>query len=150
MPIFDEIIDELTSASVFSKLDHRSGYHQIRLREGDEHKTTFQTHHGHFEYRVMPFCLTEAPATFQDFMNQLLAPLLRRCVVVFLNDVLVYNTTMEEHLIHLEQVLNLISQQQLYWKQSKCMFGQAKLEFLGHIVSAAGINTDLKKIKIYP
>jgi hypothetical protein len=76
MPIFDEIIDELTSASVFSKLDHRSGYHQIRLREGDEHKTTFQTHHGHFEYRVMPFCLTEAPATFQDFMNQLLAPLL--------------------------------------------------------------------------
>jgi hypothetical protein len=148
MPIFDEIVDELAGASVFSKLDHRSGYHQIRLREGDEPKTAFQTHHGHFEYRVMPFGLTGAPATFQDFMNQLLAPFLRKWVVVFLDDVLVYSATMEEHVGHLKQVLDLISQQQLYLRESKCVFGQAKLEFLGHIVSAAGITTDPNKIRV--
>jgi hypothetical protein len=148
MPVFDEIVDELTGALVFSKLDHRSGYHQIRLREGDEPKTAFQTHHGHFEYRVMPFGLMGALATFQDFMNQLLAPFLRKWVVVFLDDVLVYSATMEEHVGHLKQVLDLISQQQLYLRESKCVFDQAKLEFLGHIVSAAGITTDPNKIRV--
>jgi hypothetical protein len=76
MHVFDEIVDELAGASIFSKLDHRSGYHQIRLREGDESKTAFEAHHGHFVYRAMPFGLMGAPSTFQDFMNQLLAPFL--------------------------------------------------------------------------
>lgn len=148
MPIFDEIIDELGGAAIFSKLDHRSGYHQIRLKEGDEYKTTFQTHHGHFEYRVMPFGLTGAPATFQNFMNKLLAPLLRKCVVVFLDDVLVYSANLDDHVKHLRQVFELLSQQQLYLKQSKCLFAQTQLEFLGHIVSAAGVTTDPKKVEV--
>jgi hypothetical protein len=148
MPIFDEIIDELGGAAIFSKLDHRSGYHQIRLKEGDEYKTTFQTHHGHFEYRVMPFALTGAHATFQNFMNKLLAPLLRKCVVVFLDDVLVYSANLDDHVKHLRQVFELLSQQQLYLKQSKCLFAQTQLEFLGHIVSAAGVTTDPKKVEV--
>lgn len=148
MPIFDEIIDELGGAAIFSKLDHRSGYHQIRLKEGDEYKTTFQMHHGHFEYRVMPFGLTGAPATFQNFMNKLLAPLLRKCVVVFLDDVLVYSANLDDHVKHLRQVFELLSQQQLYLKQSKCLFAQTQLEFLGHIVSAAGVTTDPKKVEV--
>lgn len=96
----------------------------------------------------MPFGLMGAPATFQDFMNQLLVPFLRKWVVVFLDDVLVYSATMEEHVVHLRQVLDLISQQQLYLKESKCVFSQEKLEFLGHVVSASGITIDPKKSKV--
>jgi hypothetical protein len=102
MPIFEEIVDELQGASIFSKLDHRSGYHQIRIKEGEEYKTAFQTHQGHFEYRVMPFGLTGAPSTFQSFMNRLLTPLLQKCVFVFIDDVLVYSATLEDHVIHLK------------------------------------------------
>jgi hypothetical protein len=104
MPIFDEIADELSEAVIFSKLDHRAGYHQIRIKEGDEPKTAFQTHSGHFEYRVMPFGLMGAPATFQEFMNHILAPLLRKCVVVFLDYVLVYSPSLELHVQHLKAV----------------------------------------------
>jgi hypothetical protein len=121
---------------------------RIRIKEGDEYKTAFQTHHSHFEYRVMPFGLTGAPTTFQSFMNRLLAPMLRKCVVVFIDDVLVYSATLEDHVRHLTQVFELLSQQKLHLKQSKCLFAQEKLEFLGHIVSAAGITTDPKKVEV--
>jgi hypothetical protein len=148
MPIFDEITDELSGVAVFSKLDHRSGYHQIWHKEGDEHKTVFQTHYGHFEYRVMPFGLTGAPATFQEFMNHILAPLLRKCVVVFLDDVLVYSPNLETHVQHLQAVFELLNHHKLHLKRSKCSFAQDKLEFLGHVVSAQGISTDPHKVQM--
>lgn len=148
MPIFYEITDELGGATMFSKLDHRSGYHQIRINEGDEHKTTFQTHHDHFDYRVMPFGLVGAPATFQDFMNQILSPLLRKCVVVFIDDVLVYSQTMDEHVKHLEQVFQILSNHQLHLKMTKCLFAQSQLEFLRHVVSAAGISIDPNNVTV--
>jgi hypothetical protein len=105
-------------------------------------------HHEHFEYKVMPFGLTGALATFQNFMNQLLAPLLRRCVVVFLDDVLVYSATLEDHVRHLRQVFELLQQHELHLEQSKCLFAQKRLEFLGHVISAEGISTDPKKVAV--
>jgi transposase InsO family protein len=148
MPVFDEITDELSGAAIFTKLDHRAGYHQIRIQEGEEFKTAFQTHNGHYEYKVMPFGLTGAPATFQDFMNHILSPLLRQCVVVFLDDILVYSDTLERHIEHLEQVFRILQQNQLKLKLSKCKFAQDKLEFLGHMISANGIATDPSKVAV--
>lgn len=107
MPIIEKILDELFGATVFTKLDHRSGYHQIRIKKADD-KNAFQTHNGHYEYKVMSLGLTGAPATFQEFMNFVLEPLLRKCVVVFLDDVLVYSKNMEEHIEHLRQVFQLL------------------------------------------
>jgi hypothetical protein len=148
MPIFDEIVDELCGAKIFTKLDHRSGYHQIRIKEGDEFKTAFQTHNGHYEYRVMPFGLTRAPATFQDFMNKILTPFLRKCVVVFLDDVLIYSRDMEEHVLQVKQVFQKLKDHQLKLKLSKCRFAQTTLEFLGHLISAKGIATDPEKVQV--
>jgi hypothetical protein len=147
MPIFDEITDELNGAQVFSKLDHRSGYHQIRIKEGDEYKTAFQTHHGHYKYKVMSFGLTGAPATFQEFMNKILASLFQKCVMVFLDDVLVYSRSLTEHVDHLDQVFKLLDQHQLKLKRSKCQFARDSLKFLGHIVSAAGLSIEPAKIQ---
>jgi hypothetical protein len=105
IPIFEHLIDELAGASWFSTLDLLSGYHQVRLKAGEEYKTAFQTHHGQFEFLVMAFGLSGAPATFQGAMNTTLRPLLRKCVIVFFDDILVFSSTFEEHLTHLEQVL---------------------------------------------
>lgn len=148
LPIFDEIVDELYGAAVFTKLDHRSGYHQIRMKEGEEYKTAFQTHHDHYEYRVMSYGLTGAPATFEGVMNMVLQPLLRKCVVVFIDDILVYNKNVEEHLQHLKQVFELLKHHKLHLKLSKCSFAQESLEFLGHIISKQGVATDPKKVSI--
>jgi len=96
--------------SWFSTLDLWAGYHQIRLKAGEEFKTAFQTHSGHFEFRVMAFGLTGGPGTFQGAMNTLLSPLLRKCVIVFFDDILVYRSTFEEHVVHLQQVLSLLAE----------------------------------------
>lgn len=108
MPTIDELLDELGDTSWFSKLNLRQGFHQICIAEADIHKTTFITHHGHYEYKVMSFGLCNMPATFQASMNELLKPFLRKFVVVFFNDILVHNTSLTLHLSHLEEVFNVL------------------------------------------
>jgi hypothetical protein len=146
MPVVDELLDELKGSKFFTKLDLRSGYHQIRLTEGEEFKTAFKTHHGHWEFKVMPFGLTNAPATFQSAMNVIFANLLRKGVLIFMDDILVYTKTLPQHKELLQQVFQLLADHQFFIKRSKCSFAQLKLEYLGHVISAEGVATDPAKI----
>jgi hypothetical protein len=146
VPIIDELLDELAGASWFSKMDLRAGYHQIHLAEGEEYKTAFQTHSGHWEYKVMPFGLAGAPATFLGAMNATLAPLLRRCVIVFFDDILVYSDSLQEHIQHLQAVLQLLQRDHWQVKLSKCSFGQQQISYLGHVINKAGVASDPQKI----
>ena len=145
MPIIDEFLDELAGAKYFSKLDMASGFHQIRMTEKDEMKTAFKTHHGHFQFRVMPFGLTNAPATFQCAMNSVLAPFLRKFVLVFIDDILIYSASWVDHLKHLRMVFEKLREHQFYLKRSKCAFGKTELLYLGHIISQDGVSTDPSK-----
>jgi hypothetical protein len=147
MPVVDELLDELSGAAVFTKLDFSSGYHQIRMAEGDEAKTAFHTHQGLYEFLVMPFGLTNAPATFQSLMNLIFASLLRRGVLVFMDDILVYSKTIEKHVELLKQVFQILHDHQFYIKRSKCSFAQPSVEYLGHVVSADGVSTEPSKVK---
>lgn len=135
MPTIDELLNDLGQASWFSKLDLQQGFHQIRMHIDDIPKTAFRTHHGHYEFKVMPFGLSNAPSTFQDTMNKLLAPFLRKNIVVFFDDILVYNTTLHGHIIHLDNVLSTLAIAKFVLKRSKCLFAQRRLEYLRHIIS---------------
>jgi len=147
IPVFDQLMDELSRARWFFILDLFAVYHQVRLKEGEEHKTTFSTHSGHFEFKVMAFGLTGAPNTFQQAMNLTLAPLLRKCVIVFFDDILVFSPTYEQHLIDLRKVFELLQSEHWHIKLSKCRFAQQKLSYLGHIISSEGIATDPAKVE---
>jgi hypothetical protein len=122
--VIDELLDELAGARWFSKLDLRVGYHQIRMAPGEEFKTAFQTHHGQFQFNVMAFGLTGAPTTFLSAMNSTLAPFLRKFVLVFFDDILIYSSTYEDHLQHLSLVLQKLQADQWQVKFSKCEFAQ--------------------------
>jgi hypothetical protein len=146
VPIIDELLDELSGAAFFTSLDLQAGFHQIRMKEGEEYKTAFQTHFGQYEFRVMAFGLTGAPGSFQDAMNTTLAPCLRRFVLVFFDDILVYSPDLTTHLDHLRTVFLLLSKDQWKLKLSKCTFAQQQLVYLGHVISSAGVSTDPSKI----
>lgn len=146
LPRIDELLDRLGEARVFSKLDLRSGYHQIRIAPEDVSKTAFRTKYGSYEYLVMPFGLTNAPATFQNLMNEIFRPYLDSSVLIYLDDILVYSKTQHEHAQHLRQVLSVLRENKLYCAPNKCEFYQDKMEFLGHVVSGEGITVDPKKI----
>jgi hypothetical protein len=124
LPVIDELLDELAGAKWFSKLDLKAGYHQIRLAPGEEYKTAFQTHSGHYEFKVMAFGLTGSPPTFQHAMNATLAPVLRKFALVFFDDILVYSSTYTEHLQHLATVLAILQRDKWQVKMSKCAFAQ--------------------------
>lgn len=134
IPTIDELLDELGSASWFSKLDLAQGFHQIQMCEEDIPKTAFRTHQGHYEYRVMLFGLCNAPSTFQATTNDLFRPFLLKFVLVFFDDILIFSKELEQHLHHLEQVFQALQQGQFYLKLSKCAFGHREIEYLGHIV----------------
>jgi len=142
LPIVKEILDELVGTRYFTKLDMTTGYHQIRMCAVDEYKTAFKTHHGHYHFKVMPFGLTNAPATFQCVMNEVLQPFLRKFVLVFLDDILIYSKTLDDHVTHLRAVLEKLQTHQFYLKRSKCSFAQSQIDYLGHIISKHGVATD--------
>nr|GEY80145.1 putative reverse transcriptase domain-containing protein [Tanacetum cinerariifolium] len=134
-------------SSVYSKIDLRSGYHQLRVQEEDIPKTTFKTHYGHYEFQVMPFGLTNAPAVFMDLMNRVCKPYLDKFVIVFIDDILIYSKDEKEHKEHLKAILGLLKKEELYAKLSKCEFWIPKVQFLGHVIDSQGIYVDLAKIE---
>ena len=146
-PRIDDLFDQLSRARVFSKIDLRSGYHQVRVRKEDIPKTAFRSKYGYYEFLVMPFGLTNAPAIFMDLMNRIFMPYLDQFVIVFFDDILVYSASKEEHKDHLRKVLQVLRKNQLYAKLSKYEFWSDHISFLGHIISGAGVAVDPKKVE---
>ena len=142
------MFNQLRGARVYSKIDLRTSYHQLRVRETDIPKTTFRTRYGHFEFTVMPFGLTNASAAFMDLMHRVFQPYLDRFVVVFVDNILIYSQSEWEHEYHLRIMLQLLRDNQLYAKFSKCEFWFTEVRFRGHVVSASGVSVDPEKVEI--
>ncbi|GKC79481.1 putative reverse transcriptase domain-containing protein, partial [Tanacetum coccineum] len=147
LPRIDDLFDQLQGGCCFSKIDLRSGYHQLRVREEDIPKTAFRTRYGHFEFTVMPFGLTNAPAIFMDLMNHVCKPYLNKFVIVFIDDILIYSNSEEEHEVHLKTILDLLEKEKLYAKFSKCELWLKEVQFLGHVVNHDGIHMDPSKVE---
>nr|GEX41166.1 putative reverse transcriptase domain-containing protein [Tanacetum cinerariifolium] len=147
LPRIDDLFDQLQGACCFSKIDLRSGYHQLRVRDEDIPKIAFRTRYGHFEFTVMPFGLTNVPAIFMDLMNRVCKPYLDKFIIVFIDDILIYSKSEEEHEVHLKTILDLLKKEKLYAKFSKCEFWLKEVHFLGHVVNRDGIHVDPIKVK---
>lgn len=146
LPLISETLDRLAGAKIFTQLDLRDAYHRIRIRQGDEWKTAFRTRYGHYEYLVMPFGLVNAPATFQSYINRALAGLLDTCCVAYLDDIVIYSNSVEEHKQHVRQVLERLRQWRLYCKLSKCAFSVDTISFLGYVISPEGISMEEDRV----
>ena len=147
LPLLSEMMDRVSQAKWFTKIDLRNAYNLVRIAQGDEWKMAFRTRYGHFEYVVMPFGLTNAPATFQHFMHDIFRDYLDLFLVVYLDDLLIYtNGTLEEHATHVRLVLERLRKEKLYAKAEKCEFHQTTVEFLGFIISPDGVTMDPKKV----
>ncbi|GJQ97874.1 putative reverse transcriptase domain-containing protein [Tanacetum coccineum] len=147
LPRIDDLFDQLQGSSIYSKIDLRSGYHQLRVREQDIPKTAFQTRYGHYEFQVIPFGLTNAHAVFMDLMNRVCKPYLDKFVIVFIDDILIYSKDKKVHEEHLKAILELLKKEKLYAKFSKCEFWISKVQFLGHVIDSRGIHVDPTKIE---
>ena len=147
LPRIDDLFDQLQGSSYFSKIDLRSGYHQLKIQEEDVPKTAFRTRYGHYKFLVIPFGLTNAPAVFMDLMNRVCKPYLDKFVIVFIDDILIYSRNEKDHSDHLRLVLELLRKEKLYAKLSKCDFWLREVHFLAHVVNEKGIHVDPSKIE---
>jgi hypothetical protein len=147
LPRIEDPFDQMKGASVFSKIDLRSGYHQLKIRESDNPKTAFRTRYGLYEYTVMSFGLTNAPAYFMYLMNKVFMEYLDRFIIVFTDEILIFSKMREEHEEHLRLVLEKLRSNQLYAKFSKCEFWLTEVTFLGHVISTGGASVDPRKVK---
>lgn len=142
-----ELLDELHGSKIYSKINLKSGYHQIRVHQDDIKKTTFRTHEGHYEFLVRPFGLTNAPSTFQALMNNIFKPHLRKFILFFFYDILICNMSYEDHLRHLTVVFDILRKNQLRANMNKCQFVQTRIEYLGHLISSQGVEADPEKVR---
>ena len=148
LPLISDLLDSPCKARVYSKIDLRHAYHLVRIADGDEWKTAFRTHYGSFEWSVMPFGLTNAPTAFQQFMNDIFSDLLDVCVVIYLDDILIYSNNMSEHHQYVKEVLRHLHKAGLYAKAEKCKFYSESVEYLGYILSPSGLTMSDDKVKI--
>ena len=147
LPRIDDLFYQLQGARVFSKIDLRSGYHQLKIRSEDVPKTAFRTRYGHYEFLVIRFGLNNAPTTFMDLMNRIFQPYLDQFVIVFIDEILICSSSKEDHEEHLRVVLQILRENQLYAKFSKCHFWLDGVAFLGHVISVEGVSIDPQKIE---
>ncbi|GKA15916.1 putative reverse transcriptase domain-containing protein [Tanacetum coccineum] len=147
LPRINDLFDQLQGSRVYSKIDLRSGYHQLSVREEDIPKTAFRTRYGHYEFQVMPFGLTNVLAVIMDLMNRVCKPYLDKFVIVFIDDILIYSKSRKEHEEHLKLILRLLKKEELYAKFSKCEFWLSKVQFLGHVIDSEGVHVDPAKIE---
>ncbi|GJS87966.1 putative reverse transcriptase domain-containing protein [Tanacetum coccineum] len=147
LPRIDDLFDQLQGSNVYSKIDMRSGYHQLRVCVEYIPKSTFRTRYGHYEFQVMPFGLTNTPVVFMELMNRVCKPYLDKFVIVFIDDILIYSRNKKEHEEHLKAILELLKKEELYATFSKCEFWIPKVQFLGHVIDSQGIHVDPAKIE---
>jgi len=144
----DDLLDQLHGVVIFLKTNLRSRYHQILVKAEDVQKKTFKSRYGHYEFLVMSFGVTNASVVFMDYMNQIFRHFLDKFMVVFIDDILIYSHSIEEHTEHLKTILNILKEKQLYAKLSKCEFWMSEIHFLGHVICAQGISVDPSKVEV--